>query len=149
MLASSSAEARDDFGSDSGDPVGRENPIRSPQHATAILTRTATAEDIKAYFGAPQRGTMRAIAVEMDGEVAAIVGVVREGPVGKYFTDISPELQPHLRSITILRAIKASMELVKQYRGPVLAIAESVEGCMTLNRLGFTHLDGAYYQWLK
>jgi hypothetical protein len=92
---------------------------------------------------------MRAIAVEMDGEVAAIVGVVREGPVGKYFTDISPELQPHLRSITILRAIKASMELVKQYRGPVLAIAESVEGCMTLNRLGFTHLDGAYYQWLK
>lgn len=92
---------------------------------------------------------MRAIVAEMDGEVVGVVGVVREGPIGKYFCDISPKLQPRLRSITILRAIKASMKLVEQYKGPVVAVAEHAEGCRILNRLGFIHLDGAYYQWLK
>jgi len=92
---------------------------------------------------------MRAIVAEMDGRVAGVIGVVREGSIGKFFADVSPELQPHLRSITILRAIKAGMDLVNQYRGPVLAIAETAESCRLLNRLGFTHLDGAYYQWLK
>ena len=92
---------------------------------------------------------MRAIVAEMDGELVGVIGVVREGPIGKFFVDITHKLQPHLQSITILRAIKASMELVKQYRGPVLAIAEHAEGCRILNRLGFIHLDGAYYAWRK
>ncbi len=146
MLANSSAEARDDFGSNSGDQVGRENKDRreAPQK---ILTRTATAEDIRRYFGCSQRGTLRAIVAEMDGELVGVIGVVREGEIGKLFCDISDKLQPHLQSITILRAIKATMELVKRYRGPVVAIAEHAEGCRILNRLGFSHLDGAYYAW--
>jgi len=101
------------------------------------------------YFGEPSRGTMRAIVAEMDGKVVGMIGVVREGPVGKFFCDISPKLEPHLRSITIYRAIKDSMEIVKRYGGPVVCVAEHAEGCRLLNRLGFTHLDGAYYAWLK
>ena len=148
MPASNSAEACDYFGSDSGDRFGREKEIEPTSYAK-ILTRAATAKDVKTYFGEPQRGTMRAIVAEMDGELVGIIGVVRKGPIGKFFCDISSELQPHLRSITILRAIKAGMELVKQYRGPVISIAEHAEGCRILNRLGFTHFDGAYYQWLN
>ncbi len=92
---------------------------------------------------------MRALVAEMDGRVVGIIGVIREGPIGKFFCDFLPELQPHLQSITIFRAVKASMEFVKQYQGPVLALAEHAEGCRMLNRLGFTHLDGEYYQWLR
>jgi hypothetical protein len=92
---------------------------------------------------------MRAIVATMDGKPAGMIGVVREGPVGKFFCDISPELQPHLRCISIYRGMRNSIEIVKQYRGPVVCVAEHAEGCRLLNRLGFTHLDGAYYAWLK
>ena len=149
MLGIDSTEARDYSGSDSGDQVSREDLDRREAQSAQILTRPVRDEDIINYFGGPQRGTVRAIVAEMDGKVVGLIGVIREGPIGKYFCDISPELQPHLGSITILRAIKASMEIVKQYKGPVVCVAEHAEGCRLLNRLGFIHLDGAYYAWLK
>ena len=92
---------------------------------------------------------MRALVACLDGEVVGFIGVVREGPVGKYFCDISPKLEPYLRSMTIMRAIKQSMGFVKNYRGPVIALAEHAEGCRILNRLGFTHWEGEYYLWLR
>jgi len=85
----------------------------------------------------------------MDGRVVGFIGVVREGPVGKYFCDFRPELQPHLQSIQIMRAIKKSMEFVHKYQGPLVSVAEHAEGCRILNRLGFTHLEGALYGWLR
>jgi len=101
------------------------------------------------YFGEPHPGTMRALVAVMDGRIVGFLGVVREGPIGKYFCDIAPELEPYLRSMAIMRAIKQSMKFVKDYKGPMIAVAEHAEGCRLLNRLGFTHLDGVYYAWLK
>lgn len=92
---------------------------------------------------------MKAIVAEMDGKVAGIIGIVREYGYGKYFCDISPELMPHLRSITVMRAIKESMKFCEEYKGPLVAVAEHAEGCRILNRLGFTHLQGALYGWLS
>jgi len=91
---------------------------------------------------------MRANIAIMDGEIVAVVGVVRERNCGKYFCDIKPELQPYLRSITIMRAVWDSLRFLDQYRGPVVAIAEHAESCRLLNRLGFTHIDGALYGWI-
>lgn len=91
---------------------------------------------------------MRAIAATLGGEVVGIIGVVREGEHGKYFSEFKPELRPHLKRITILRAIKASMEIVRSYRGPVVAVATTGEGCRILNRLGFVHIHGANYLWV-
>lgn len=85
----------------------------------------------------------------MDGMIVGVLGVVREHGYGKYFCDFKPKLQPYLRSITIMRAIKQSMDLVNQYRGPLISVAEHAEGCRLLNRLGFTHLQGALYGWLR
>lgn len=92
---------------------------------------------------------MRAMVACLDGEVAGFIGIVREGPIGKYFCDISPELEPYLQSMTIMRTVKQSMEFVKSYKGPVVALAEHAEGCKILNRLGFTHWEGEYYIWLS
>ena len=147
MPASSIAAALYDTGSDSRDGICGET--QGPQTRPAIEVRPTTSSDLVEYCGGPQRGTIRSLSALIDGRVVGLLGVVREGPIGKYFCDISPELQPHLRSITIMRAIKASLELVKEYKGPVVAVAEHAEGCRLLNRLGFTHLDGEYYQWLK
>lgn len=92
---------------------------------------------------------MRAMVAYMDGQCVGVVGVVREQGHGKFFTDFKPELQPHLRSITIMRAVKDSLRFADQYRGPVIAIAEHAESCRLLHRLGFTHLQGALYGWLN
>jgi hypothetical protein len=144
MPASNSAEALYDFGSDSTDAIGRDLQARHE-----ITTRLASGEDVVEYFGEPHRGTMRAIVAVMDGRVVGVVGVVREGPIGKYFCDLGPELMPHLKTMVIMRAIKQSMEFVHEYQGPLVAIAEHAEGCRILNRLGFTHLQGALYGWLR
>lgn len=113
------------------------------------MTRPATAVDIEAYYGEPPSNTMRATVVEMDGEIVGVIGVVREPTVGRFFCDFQPKLQPYVRSITIMRAVKGSMAFVEQYRGPVVAIAEHAEGCRILHRLGWTHLQGELYGWLN
>jgi len=92
---------------------------------------------------------MRAYVGLVDGELAGVVGVVRERQCGKYFCDIKPELQPYLRSITIMRAIKASLRFCDEYRGPLVAVADDAESCRLLFRLGFTHIQGELYGWLN
>lgn len=144
MSQSNSAAASDSLSLDCQDAIGRGESGRAPQ----IVTRLATREDVIEFFGKPQRSTMRAYVAVMDGKVVGVLGVVRE-EVGKYFCDFKPELHPYLKSITIMRAIKASMKLVADYQGPVVSVAEHAEGCRLLNRLGFTHLDGALYGWLN
>lgn len=121
----------------------------SSQDKPTITTRYATSQDVSEFWDEKISGTMRALVAEMDGEVVGFIGVVREGPIGKYFCDFKPELQPYLTSMPIMRAIKKSMEFVHEYQGPLVSVAEHAEGCRILNKLGFTHLDGALYGWLK
>jgi hypothetical protein len=91
---------------------------------------------------------MRANVVLMDGEVVGVIGVARHPEWGTYFSEFKPQLQEHLNSITVWRAIKDSMTYVKQYKGPVLSIADDAESCVVMHRLGFTHLHGAWHGWL-
>ncbi|NOR35863.1 MAG: hypothetical protein GQ577_03865 [Woeseiaceae bacterium] len=99
------------------------------------------------YYGAPQRGTMRAFVILLDGKPAGFIGLLREGGIGKYFTEYKPELQPYLKSITIMRALCKALDWCRAYRGPVVAIATTAESCYTMNRLGFEHMEGVYYGW--
>ena len=92
---------------------------------------------------------MRALVAVLDGRVVGMLGVVREEGYGKYFCDFKDELKPYLKSITILRGIKATLRFCDEYRGPMIAVAEHAEGCRILERLGFTHLQGVYYGWLR
>ncbi|KPL29029.1 MAG: hypothetical protein AMJ72_00280 [Acidithiobacillales bacterium SM1_46] len=113
-----------------------------------ITWRLATADDVRDYYGKIPN-TLRAYAVFMDGKVEGLVGVSRERDYGIYFSDHSEKLRPYLNSITVMRAIRASLDLVDQYRGPVMSIATDAEACRLLHRLGFTHLHGAWYGWLN
>lgn len=144
MFGSISTEASYPVGGFSGNGVNR-----AGQQPAQITSRPATQLDLEEYYGGPVAGTMRAIMIFLDGKQAGIIGVVREREYGKYFTDHRPELQPHLRSITIMRAVKEGLRFADEYRGPVIAIAEHAESCRLLNRLGFTHLEGALYGWLN
>jgi hypothetical protein len=97
----------------------------------------------------PLRQTVRAIVATVDGRPAGIVGLVREKTHGRYFSEFKEELEPHLRSIVIMRAIKKSLEWVEAYNGPVLAVAQHEEGARLMTRMGFTYIGGGLFQWLK
>ena len=140
MPASSSAAALYDPGSIGGYGVRREKP--------EIVIRAATANDIEEFYGERPQGTTRADVAVMDGKVVGIIGITREFNYGKFFSDFAEELRPHLRSVTIMRAIKASLSYCEQYKGPVLALADNAESCRIMHRLGFTHLHGGWYGWL-
>ena len=142
MPTSSSTKAMHHLGGDSSVRVGREY---RPKPEVSY----ATAKDIEEFYGRPQQGTMNALVAKLANNVVGVLGVVAEHGYGKYFCDFKDELKPHLRSITIMRGIKASLKFCDDYRGPVISVAEHAEGCRILHRLGFEHLQGAYYGWLK
>jgi len=83
----------------------------------------------------------------MDDVPHGFIGIIRENGIGKFFTENTDELRPYLNSITITRALYASRDWCRSYKGPVVSIAETVEGCIALNRMGFEHLEGVYYGW--
>ena len=90
---------------------------------------------------------MRAIVGTVDGEVAGIIGVARFDGFGEYFSQFSEPLQPFLGSMTVWRAVKASMKFVESYRGVLYAIAQHAEGERNLLRLGFVQIDGELFLW--
>jgi hypothetical protein len=104
----------------------------------------ATAADIDAYYGDRPRETMRAVVIRMDGVAVGVIGLAKEVDRDRAFSECKPVLCAHLRSIVVLRAIKAFMKLVEASRIPVYAISE---GTGVLDRLGFRHVDGDVYEW--
>lgn len=99
------------------------------------------------FYGQPHEYSVRASCVLLGDEVVGVAGVARHPEWGMFFTDNSRLLQPHLSSVTVWRAIKDAMTIVREYHGPVMSIADHAEGCRNLARLGFTHLYGAWWGW--
>ena len=114
-----------------------------------VAWRCATAKDVLIVYHGAVRSTLKAIVVTLDDDPVGIIGVSREHGIGKYFSEYRDELKPYLRSITVMRAIKASMTFVTDYPGPVYAMAGHKEGARILTRLGFTQITGDLFEWLN
>ena len=98
------------------------------------------------YYGSYP--TVRAICILLDGKPAGFIGLKKEGWYMGYFSEYSEALEPYLKTIPVLRAVKASIDLVKKERLPVLA---KTDNTALLERLGFSHYvtldDGEVYRW--
>jgi hypothetical protein len=149
MLTGSSASTLYVAGDNCGDRVirARQKYAEAASDLT-ISTRRANAQDIRDYYGDAPRETIRAYVADINGSIVGIVGIFRSKDSGIFFSEFKPELQPYLKSITIMRTIKKALSLCDEYRGPVFALADNAESCRLMNRLGFTHLHGAWYGWL-
>jgi hypothetical protein len=103
-----------------------------------VASRLATAADVAAFYGRPCALTMRAIVLLLGDRPVGLVGLAREADCQKLFSDTAPELEPHLRSMTVLRAIKRVMEWVHASALPVLAMSDNDR---LMRRLGFECID--------
>lgn len=110
-----------------------------------LTYRFATAADLTDFYGALPRMTVRAVTILLDDKPVAIIGVTIERECARFYSDMKPELEPHLRRFQVLRAIQLAMRLVRECGRNVYAVRE--EGTDLLERLGFTHKEGDVYVW--
>lgn len=105
----------------------------------------ATAADIDSFYGERPRYNLRAVAVRMDGQPVAIIGMADERFRMRAFSDYRPELEPYLKSITVLRAVKAAQQMFASCNKPIVAVRE---GCpKILERVGFVQVQDDVYAW--
>lgn len=116
------------------------------QHDDKRLTwSAATARDIDRYYGERPAPTMKAIAIKRGDQPVAIIGMIMDGQRMRAFSEYVPEFEPHLRSMTVLRAIKAAQKMFKESRRQVIAVKGS--DTMILERVGFVPVTDEVYTW--
>ena len=86
----------------------------------------------------------------LDGKVSGIIGLAREEWTSRLFSEHKPELEPFLKSVIIMRAVKAVMRWVREYPTDVFAVAKHEKGCQILTRLGFERIgDRDVFVWVN
>lgn len=103
-----------------------------------ISHRFATAADIDKYYGERPAKSIKAIVVLMDDEPAAVIGLefCRDRFIA--FSEFKPELEPHLKTMPVLRAVKAAQRMILDAPLPVLVC--NTTNPPLLERLGFTEI---------
>lgn len=114
-----------------------------------LVSREATAADLREFYAGRPHPTLRARVVELDGQIVGVIGLAREGHRAKYFSEFRPELRPYLKTMLCLRTITASMAYVRASKRPVFAIAQADEpdSHRILQRLGFEQFKDEVYLW--
>jgi hypothetical protein len=87
--------------------------------------------------------TTRAVAILEGDEPLAIIGVAYGIDCATFYSDYKPELDLH--RITVMRAVKLAMTLVKDCAREVYAVR--LENTDLLPKLGFVHEHGEVYRW--
>lgn len=98
------------------------------------------------FYGRLPSETMRAVVVTLDGAVVAIMGLALGRYASRLFSEFKPEFEPYLRTMTVLRAIKAGLRLLDEHAGRVYAVAQHDEGARLLTRLGFIEQGELYWR---
>lgn len=93
-------------------------------------------------------GTVRGLAVVVDGEVLGVCGLMYTSPM-QAFSHIRPELKRHPR--LILRAARALAGILDNCNSTVFAFADEDHATSQafLSHIGFKHVDERTYVWDK
>lgn len=107
--------------------------------------RFATAADVEAYYGEQPDQTLRAMVIEKDGAPLAIAGLALEGDRFQAFSEFKPEMEPYLKSMTVLRFVKRVQAMIQAAPLPVVAFSKGDPAL--LERLGFQKIREGAYLW--
>ena len=112
-----------------------------------VIFRPLKQSDIMAVYEKPFDQTSRGVALEIDGELAAVGGVLHTAPLQAYSTVVNKKV----RNPAVLRKLKREFDkILAHYAGQtVMAIADerySASGRF-LEFFGFEKTDSGVYQW--
>lgn len=111
------------------------------------LIRPITKADVFAYRGEPYSASFRGLAVELNGEIVGVAGVLHT-PVLQAFSNIRDELRKYPK--TLVLAARKFREILAQYDdSPIYAIANENEKNAPgyLEYVGFEHYHDGVYRW--
>lgn len=112
-----------------------------------IAWRFARGADIDRFYGERPKQTARALTVLIDDEPVAIAGLIGQGDHCIAFSDVKPALEPHLKSMPVLRVIMAVQRMCADSKLPVFALKTTNSGL--LPRMGFVPTDDPeVYRWV-
>jgi hypothetical protein len=116
-----------------------------------VEIRTITKADIlKFNNGEPYSNSLRGLAVERDGELLAIAGVMHSAYL-QVFSSMTDEMRKY--PIMILKTAKRLLQIMESYNQPLYALASDDEPTSEqfLKHLGFElfniNEDGRYFVW--
>lgn len=113
-----------------------------------IAWRFASGADLERFYGERPAQTAKAIVIALDEEPVGLLGLVWCGNHELAFSEMKPALIPHLKSMPVLRAIKAVQRMFADSVLPVLAIKTT--DSEILLRLGFVPTqDSEVYRWVN
>lgn len=103
------------------------------------MWRYASAADIEKYYGELPPQTIRAVVVTLGDEPVGIAGLSFDGDRYTAFSEFKPALEPHLKSMPVLRAVKAVEKMIRTANLPVLV--QNTTNPKLLERLGFREIQ--------
>ena len=108
--------------------------------------RPAEHRDAIDMWGSTYQDTVRALAIEDQGELLAITGLRYSVPV-MCFCDARPGLKRSPK--TILKAARQVTQMVSEADTDVFALADEDEPTSMnfLSHIGFEHIHGRLYKW--
>lgn len=74
-----------------------------------------------------------------------VIGLANRRDCAAFFSDYKPEAHEFRHSMTVLRAIKQAMKMVKESKRKVYSVRQ--EGTDLLDRLGFLQIADDLYRW--
>lgn len=104
-----------------------------------IAWRFAASADVEKYYGELPPQTIRAVVVTLNEEPVGIAGLSYDGDRYTAFSEFKPELEPHLKSMPVLRAVKAVERMIHEANLPVIVI--NTTNPPLLERLGFREIE--------
>lgn len=104
-----------------------------------ITHRYATAADVDRYYGEHPEPTTQAIVILLDDEPAGMAGITRERDRAIAFSEYKPALEPYLKTMPVLRAVKAAQKIIRSTTLPVLVFDSTNPALM--ERLGFRLIE--------
>lgn len=115
----------------------------------SVAYRFASERDLIEYYSERPKQTLRAVVLTLNDQPAAVIGVARQNDCGQFFSEYKSQFRPHLKSMATLRALKQAMQIVKESKLPVYAMAEEQEpdAVRILARLGFIRENENVFRW--
>lgn len=110
-----------------------------------LTYRFAQASDLERFYGRVPPHTVRAVVVLEGDTPLVVIGISQYANFLCFFSDVKEEARAHLKRVTVMRALKAAMVMVREARAPVLSDSNNPA---LMQRLGFQPLnDEGLYQW--
>lgn len=113
-----------------------------------LKIRPLNKADIISFRGESYDNSIRGIAIEKNGKLLAIAGVMHTSPLHAFSSVIDDDIKNYPR--VVVKAVREFKEILHSYSSPIYAMRNGKEESSSrfLKYVGFVHVKDEVYRWL-